>query len=210
MGKTISFKFLTAAKQREVASLQSASIYKQINTITRLHEKVKSLQHIIHHVKQRVQTLPASVNLHPHAFVLSLPGCQQNMSTNKKEIVAIVFVIVKFQNNLFIKRFLLRMNCKSVKEILPKHVPYLVSKQILARWQAILSAFDFEIEFIKGVNNSLSDFLTREFLQGESDTNIPLQEHKMSSRKPKKDKVKPFKRQKIMNCKCQYKINLHL
>jgi len=35
---------------------------------------------------------------------------------------------------------------------------------------------DFEIEFIKGVNNSLPDFLTREFLQGKSDTNLPLQE----------------------------------
>jgi len=51
-----------------------------------------------------------------------------------------------------------------------------VSKQIFPRWQVILSAFDFEIEFIKGVNNSLPDFLTREFLQGKSDTNFSLQE----------------------------------
>ena len=92
------------------------------------------------------------------------------------EIIAIVFIIFKFQNNLFIKRFLLRISCKSAKEILQKDVQNLVSKQIFARWQAILSAFDFEIEFIKGVNNSLPDFLTREFLQGKSDTNIPLQE----------------------------------
>ena len=33
MGKTISFNFLTAAKQKEIARLQSSSIYKQINTI---------------------------------------------------------------------------------------------------------------------------------------------------------------------------------
>jgi len=51
-----------------------------------------------------------------------------------------------------------------------------VSKQIFARWQAILSAFDFEIEFIKGINNSLPDFLTRAFLLGKSDTNVSLQE----------------------------------
>ena len=50
-----------------------------------------------------------------------------------------------------------------------KDVKNLVSKQIFARWQAILSAFDFDIEFIKGENNSLPDFLTREFLQGKSD-----------------------------------------
>ena len=126
MEKTISFKFLTAAKQREIASLQSASIYKQINTITPLQEKV--LQHIIHHVKQRVQTLPASVNLHPHAFALSLPGCQQNMSTNKKEIVAIVFVIVKFQNNLFSKRFLFRLSLTNkLSQILLAHPPQMIT-----------------------------------------------------------------------------------
>ena len=51
-----------------------------------------------------------------------------------------------------------------------------MSKQIFARWQAILSAFDFEIEFIKGIDNSLPNFLTREFLQGKSDTNMSLQE----------------------------------
>jgi len=55
-------------------------------------------------------------------------------------------------------------------------VQNLVLKQIFARWQAILSAFDFDIEFIKGINNSLPNFLTREFLQGKSDTNVSLQD----------------------------------
>ena len=54
----------------------------------------------------------------------------------------------------------------------------LVPKQIFARRQAILSAFDFEIEFIKGENNSLPDFLIREFLRGKNDKNIMLQETK--------------------------------
>jgi len=56
------------------------------------------------------------------------------------------------------------MDCKLAKEILQKDVKNLVSKQIFARCQAILSAFDFDIEFIKGQNNSSPDFLTREFL----------------------------------------------
>ena len=42
----------------------------------------------------------------------------------------------------------------------------LASKQIFARWQALLSAFDFTIEHIKGSDNSLPDFLIREFVQG--------------------------------------------
>ena len=53
-----------------------------------------------------------------------------------------------------------------------------MSKQIFARWLAILSAFNFDIEFIKGENNSLPEFLTREFLHEKSDTNISMQEQK--------------------------------
>ena len=90
-----------------------------------------------------------------------------NYSTIKKEILAIVLCIQKFQSNVFNKKFLLRVDCKSAKEILQKDVQNLVSKQIFARWQAILFVFDFEIEFIKGSSNILPDFLSREFLQGK-------------------------------------------
>jgi len=100
----------------------------------------------------------------------------KNAPQSKKKFLAIVLYVSKFQDDLFIKKFLLRIDCKSAKEILQKDVQNLVSKQIFARWQAILSAFDFDIEFIKGVNNALPDFLTREFLQDKSDTNISLQE----------------------------------
>jgi len=99
---------------------------------------------------------------------------KQKYSTIKKEILAIVLCISKFQDDLFVKIFLLRIDCKSAKEILQKDVENLVSKQIFVQWQAILSTFDFEIEFIKGIQNSLPDFLTREFLQGKSDINISL------------------------------------
>ena len=71
-----------------------------------------------------------------------------------------------------------QIDCKSAKEVLQKDVQNLVSKQIFARWQAILSSFDFEIEFIKGIDNSLPDFLTREFFQGRSDTNTSVQAQK--------------------------------
>jgi len=95
---------------------------------------------------------------------------------NQKRDFSYRLCISKFQDDLFIKKFLLRIDCKSAKEILQKDVQNLVSKQIFAHWQAIFSAFDFDIEFIKGVNNFVLDFLTREFLQGKSDTNICMQE----------------------------------
>jgi hypothetical protein len=90
---------------------------------------------------------------------------QSNYSTIKKEILSIVLCITKFQSDLLNQRFLLRIDCKSAKYILKKDVENIASKQIFARWQAILSVFDFDIEYIKGSENSIPDFLTREFLQ---------------------------------------------
>lgn len=59
------------------------------------------------------------------------------------------------------------MDCKATNDILLKDVKNLSSKQIFARWLGILSIFGVDIEYIKGESNSLSDFLTREFLQGK-------------------------------------------
>jgi hypothetical protein len=83
----------------------------------------------------------------------------------RKKIPFVVLCITKFQSDLLNQKFLLRIDCKSAKYILKKDVENIASKQIFARWQAILSAFDFDIEYIKGSENSIPDFLTREFLQ---------------------------------------------
>ena len=92
-------------------------------------------------------------------------SAQTNYNTIKKEILSVVLCITKFQFDLLNQKFLLRIDCKSAKYILKKDVENIASKQIFARWQAILSAFDFDIEYIKGSENSIPDFLTREFLQ---------------------------------------------
>ena len=152
---------------------------------------------VVKQVKSQVKELPCLGILHPEAFPIIetdasnigyggilkqdfqnkisivrfhsgvWSGPRLNYSTVKKEILAIVLCIQKFQSDFFNKKFLLRVDCKSAKEILQKDVQNLVSKQIFARWQAILSVFDFEIEFIKGSSNVLPDFLSREFLQGK-------------------------------------------
>ena len=62
------------------------------------------------------------------------------------------------------QEFFLRVDCKSAKSILQNDVKNIASKNIFAKWQAILSNFNFQIEYIKGENNSIFDFLTREFL----------------------------------------------
>ena len=95
-------------------------------------------------------------------------SAQANYSTIKKEILSIVLCISKFQDDLLNQKFLVRVDCKSAKHVLQKDVQNIASKQIFARWQAILSIFDFDIEYIKGSQNCIPDFLTREFLQGKN------------------------------------------
>ena len=43
---------------------------------------------------------------------------QQNYCIIKKEILSIILCISKFQNDLFNQKFLIRVDCKSAKEVL--------------------------------------------------------------------------------------------
>ena len=47
-----------------------------------------------------------------------------------------------------------------------KDVQNIASKQIFARWQSILTILNFDSESIQGSQNSIPDFVTREYLQG--------------------------------------------
>ncbi|KAI8535201.1 hypothetical protein RHMOL_Rhmol10G0155500 [Rhododendron molle] len=91
-------------------------------------------------------------------------SAQTNYSTIKKEILSIVLCVSKFQDDILNQKFLIRVDCKSAKHVLEKDVQNIASKQIFARWQSILSIFDFDIQYIKGNQNCIPDFLTREFL----------------------------------------------
>ena len=51
-----------------------------------------------------------------------------NYSMVKNEFLVIVLCIQKFQSDVFNKKFILRVDCKSAKEILQKNVQNLVSK----------------------------------------------------------------------------------
>ena len=66
-------------------------------------------------------------------------SAQQNYTIVKKEVLAIVLFVQNFQGDLINKDFLVRTDSKASKFIFEKDVKNLVSKQIFARWQAILS-----------------------------------------------------------------------
>lgn len=99
------------------------------------------------------ESLSKSRILKKFLFVLLRGGwnsTQKNYSTIKKQILSIVLCVNKFQEDLLNQRFLLRVDCKSAKEVLEKDIKNITSKQIFSRWQALLAVFDFDIEFIKG------------------------------------------------------------
>ncbi|KAA0058436.1 Enzymatic polyprotein [Cucumis melo var. makuwa] len=130
---------------------------------TRAVQSIKSLAKSIpclslrdEHVKLIIDTDASDIGIWNSA--------QKNYSTVKKEVLAIVLSVQKFQGDLINKDFLVRTDSKASKFIFEKDVKNLISKQIFARWQAILSCFDFKIEPIKGSENSLADYLSREHL----------------------------------------------
>ena len=49
------------------------------------------------------------------------------------------------------KNFLIRADCRTSKAVLQKDVKILALKQIFVKWQALLSAFDFQIEYTSKV-----------------------------------------------------------
>ena len=82
-----------------------------------------------------------------------------------KEILSIIKCVLKFQEDLYNQHFIIKTDCQAAKFMFNKDFKHDVSKQMYARWQAQLAPFDFTIEYKKGKDNILTDFLTREFIQ---------------------------------------------
>jgi len=76
------------------------------------------------------------------------------------KMLTIVKCVLKFLDNLYSQKFLIKTDAQSVKFIFDKDFKHDASKLIFARWQAQLASFDFEIQYKKGVDNSLPDFLS--------------------------------------------------
>ena len=84
-------------------------------------------------------------------FILALGQLPSRITVLlRKRFYLLYYVFQNSKNDLFNQKFLIRVDCKSAKEVLQKDVQNLVSNQSFARWQAILSVFDFDIEYIKG------------------------------------------------------------
>ena len=98
--------------------------------------------------------------LHPCLFVArKLLPRETNYGISELECLAIIYSVTKLQRYLMGRKFI----------ILSDHRPLLCLKNSmglkgrLARWALALQEFDFDISHIKGTNNFLADFLSRNF-----------------------------------------------
>lgn len=89
---------------------------------------------------------------------------EQNYSTIEKEVKAAWNCIRKFEVYLINKLFLLRTDASALQKVLTKDIRK-AGEAKFARWQEIFANFDFQVEYIKGAENSLPDFFSREYIE---------------------------------------------
>jgi len=104
MEKTISFNFLTAAKQKEIAHLQSSSIYKQINTIQMKQNLLNSLQEEVSYLRIEEQLQNPNVQ----KKILDLEQIIKN------KFVRIYQMLSGKESNIFLLYLMKKISMKSV------------------------------------------------------------------------------------------------
>ncbi|KAG4963172.1 hypothetical protein JHK82_039843 [Glycine max] len=166
LGRNIIFNFSTKPISRNINFIEN-----KINQINFLKEEVSFNNIQIQLGKPQVKDKIQSLLNHIESTVCSdLPHAFWD---RKKHIVDLPYEKDFREKQIPTKARPIQMNeellqyCqKEIKDLLDKglirkDVKNLASKQIFARWQAILSVFDFNIEYIKGSSNSLPDYLTQ-------------------------------------------------
>lgn len=92
----------------------------------------------------------------------TLGTAEKNYSVIQKEALAIVYAVRKLHQYLIGKRFILECDHKPLLAIFgeKKGIPQIAASR-MQRWALYLSAFDYEIKYKKGSDNSNADCLSR-------------------------------------------------
>ena len=84
------------------------------------------------------------------------------MHSWRKEALALIFGVRQFQKYLVGRHFTLVTDRRPLLRILGPHVGVLtLAATRLQRWALILSAYDYEIQYKPGVENTEADLLSR-------------------------------------------------
>ena len=101
----------------------------------------------------------------------TLTGLQLNYSTTEKELLAVVFAIDKFRSYLVGAKVIIYTDHAALKYLLTKKD----AKPRLIRWILLLQEFDIDIRDKKGVENSVTDHLSR--LRVQDDSSLPIDDY---------------------------------
>ena len=76
--------------------------------------------------------------------------------------MAIVKAVEKFELFIVNNKFVIKTDNTQVKHWLDKGIKTnKLSNKMLIKWQSDMAYYDYEIEYIKGQNNLIADFLSR-------------------------------------------------
>ena len=92
----------------------------------------------------------------------TLSPCQQKYSQLEKEALAIIFGVKKFHKFLYGRQFKIVSDHQPLKMIFSpdKPIPTLAAARI-QRWSLTLSAYSYEIDYRKGIEMKIPDYLSR-------------------------------------------------
>ena len=98
---------------------------------------------------------------HPIAFASrTLNNHEINYSTTEKELLAIVWAVKYFRPYLYGKQFELKTDHQPLKWLHTKYLGKDLSPR-LQRWILSLGEYNMKIEYLKGKDNKIADFLSR-------------------------------------------------
>lgn len=100
---------------------------------------------------------------------------EKNYTPIEKEVKAAWYCVSKFSVHLANKYFLLRTDAKALEKVLSKEIKNPEDAKF-ARWQALFAYFSFKVEHIRGSDNCIPDFLSREYIQHQEHENDPKEE----------------------------------
>lgn len=87
----------------------------------------------------------------------TLNNHERNYSTIEKEMLAIIWALKYFRRYVYGRKFLVQTDHQPLKWLYSMKEP----NSKMARWRIQLSEYDFDIDYVKGKNNKVADFLSR-------------------------------------------------